>query len=350
MGMGQLANQAMGAQQAQCAADAGGAAARGLFVLRWARIEVLAEVAVAESGDGPLAPAQGAEQGGIAAQRMESAVTLAVAGEGAAKGGGQLTQRRADLCTGQRVQIAPVGRSTDLGPTRQIADGSAQGPPSALGFGLGHRTVGPQASVGRQALRWGGPLGAGSGWQWRRRRRCRLGAEDREGLGPVERVFHAQQVLEFVIGLLAVEAGQMLDADPFMAGEHVAPDLALEAGVHAPGLGGHRMAQEAHHVRALEGEQAVDDKGAIEAGQVFGVVEEQVGSVFTLGGGPVVEEPGKGLENLLPQRVGGCQQAVEQFQPVGLMLRVGQCLGLDGVWPPVRSCRKSAGSKLRPDA
>jgi hypothetical protein len=28
--------------------------------------------------------------------------------------------------------------------------------------------------------------------------------------------------------------------------------------------------------------------------------------------------------------VGGCQQAVEQFQPVGLMLRVGQCLGLDG--------------------
>src|SRR5688572_29053658 len=118
MGMGQLANQAMGAEQAQLAPDGGGATPCGLFVPGLSTIEVELEVAVAKSGDGPIAPAQYAQQWGINAQGLEGAVTPAIVSGGTAKGSGQLAQGSAHLRAGQRIEVTHVGRTADLGPAR----------------------------------------------------------------------------------------------------------------------------------------------------------------------------------------------------------------------------------------
>ncbi len=144
-----------------------------------------------------------------------------------------------------------------------------------------------------------------------------FGTEDREGFRPVERVFHPQQAAEFIIGLLSIESRDVLNTDPFMAAEHVAAHVPAEASVHLPGFEGYVVTEEAHNVGALEGAQAVDHKGAIGASQIARVSKEQVGGVFALGDGPVVEQIGKGFENLLPQGVSWRQQSVEQLQPVG---------------------------------
>src|SRR6266487_3899759 len=94
MGMRQLSNQAMGAQQAQLTAHRRGAAPRRLFVPWFAQIEQALQVAVAQSGDCPLAAAQCADQGRIGAEGMEATVALSVVGERTAQRRRCLSQRR----------------------------------------------------------------------------------------------------------------------------------------------------------------------------------------------------------------------------------------------------------------
>src|SRR6267378_4054122 len=331
MSMGQFANQAMGAQQAQLSSHGSGAAAGHLCVPRLTHIEEVLNVAVTEASDRPLAAAQGAKQEGVNAQRLECAIASSVVGQRTAKRADHLSQWSAPLRAGQCIQIPFVGRTADFGPTRQITDSPAQGLPGALRFLLWHASVNTHSQARSQAFGCRGGTTAG-----RRRPASRslgrgLGAKNREGLRPVDRVFHTQQVPEFVIGFLSIEASHMLNTNSFMASQHVAAHVPSEASVHSPGFDRHVVAQKAHHVRALEGAQAVDDKGTIGTGQIALVTKEQVGGVLTLRDGPVVEEIGKRFENLLPQWMSRCQQSVEQLQPVGLVLRVCQPLGTVGI-------------------
>jgi len=156
---GQLANQAMSPAQAPLAADGRRAAACGFFVPRWAGLEPGLEIAVAEPGDGPLSAAQSPQQGGLAAQRLKRTITTPVVSDGAAQRAGHLPQGRADVRTGERVQITLVGRPADLGPTGQIPDRPAQGSPGPLGFLFRHARVGAHAPLRRPTGRGRGGAG-----------------------------------------------------------------------------------------------------------------------------------------------------------------------------------------------
>src|SRR6266481_6447024 len=111
MGMRQLSNQAMGAQQSQLTADRRGAATCRLFVPWFAEIEQALQVAVAQSGDCPLAAAQCSEQGRIEAEGMEAPVASSLVGDRAAQWCRCLSQRGAHLSAGQGLQIPFVGRT-----------------------------------------------------------------------------------------------------------------------------------------------------------------------------------------------------------------------------------------------
>ncbi len=97
MSMGQFANQAMGAQQAQLSSHGSGAAAGHLCVPRLTHIEEVLNVAVTEASDRPLAAAQGAKQEGVNAQRLECAIASSVVGQRTAKRADHLSQWSAPL-------------------------------------------------------------------------------------------------------------------------------------------------------------------------------------------------------------------------------------------------------------
>src|SRR5678810_855273 len=103
MGMGQFANQAMGAQQAELAANASRASVCGLIIFGLTDIEEVLEVVVTKTGDGPVSTAQCVEQSGVFAQRLQGTVTVTLAGHGSAEGGGQFAQGSACLSAGQCV-------------------------------------------------------------------------------------------------------------------------------------------------------------------------------------------------------------------------------------------------------
>src|SRR6266542_2133043 len=278
MGVGDFAQKAVGAQQTQFTSHRSGASACHLFVARLTRIEQPLEVAVAQSGNGPLAPTERTEQSGVGGvERIESAVAVSIVSDGSAERCGRLSQRGAHKGASQRVKITLIGGAADFSPARQIGHASAQGPPGARGLALGHASGDSRPGIGRQALgRCGGPS-ARTGWQLDRRSWWGLGAINGEGFGPIHRILDAQEV------------------------------------------------------RTLEGAQAVEDKRAVNSGQVLLVVEEQVGGVFALGDRPVVKEVGKGFEDFLLQGMSWRQQTVEQLQPVGLQLRIGQLLSTAGI-------------------
>src|SRR6266508_57559 len=332
MGVGDFAQKAVGAQQTQFTSHRSGASACHLFVAGLTGIEQPLEVAGAQSGNGPLAPTERTEQSGVGGvERIESAVAVSIVSDGSAERCGRLSQRGAHKGASQRVKITLIGGAADFSPARQIGHASAQGPPGARGLALGHASGDSRPGIGRQALgRCGGPS-ARTGGQLERRSWWGLGAINGEGFGPIHRILDAQEVPEFVVGFLAVEPGPMFEADPFVTGQYIGPHVALEASVHTAGGNGHVVTQKAHDVRTLEGAHAVEDKRAVNSGQVLLVVEEQVGGVFALGDRPVVKEVGKGFEDFLLQGMSWRQQTVEQLQPVGLQLRIGQLLSTAGI-------------------
>src|SRR6185369_4975405 len=192
-----------------------------------------------------------------------------------------------------RVQITLVGRTADLGSAGQVHHGSTQWLPSALSFVVGHATVGLHTGLRRHTL-WGLSILVARVLEQRARRlRCGLGAEHGEGFGAIDGVFNPQEVGEFVVGLLAVEASQMFDADPLMPCDDVTADITVETSVYAAGFEWDMVPQETHHVRAAKSAQAVDDEGWINSSQLVLVIKDQVGGVFALSYGPVVEEMGK---------------------------------------------------------
>jgi len=91
--MRQLANQTVCPEQSQFASHGGGAATGEVLIPRLAGKEQSANVAVAEPGDGPLRAANGAQEGVVRAERMQSAVAAAVVGDGAAQWAGPFAPR-----------------------------------------------------------------------------------------------------------------------------------------------------------------------------------------------------------------------------------------------------------------
>jgi len=82
MGMRELANQSMCAQQTQLAPDCCGTATGRFFIPWLACIKSFLEVAIAQSCNRPLASAQGTEQGGISPQWLEASIASIGVGVG----------------------------------------------------------------------------------------------------------------------------------------------------------------------------------------------------------------------------------------------------------------------------
>src|SRR5260221_9470607 len=120
--------------------------------------------------------------------------------------------------------------------------------PLTRAWGLGGRLW------GGSAVRARGRGGSATGGGWRG-----FGAINGEGFGPIDRVFDPQEGGEFVVGFLAVEAGSMFEADPFVAADQIGGPLALAASIHLAGRQRHAVAEQAHEVRTLAGRETVQD-------------------------------------------------------------------------------------------
>ena len=75
----------------------------------------------------------------------------------------------------------------------------------------------------------------------------------------------------------------MLEADALVTRDGVAAHIPFEGPMHPAGFAGNGMAQKAPDVRAVEGAQAVEDKGRIQASQLAIVLEEEIGGVLRSG-------------------------------------------------------------------
>src|SRR5258708_3713860 len=116
MGMRQLANQSMFAQQTQLAPDCCGTATGRFFIPWLACIKSFLEVAITQSCNRPLASAQGTEQGGISPQWLEASIASIGVGDRATEWRDSLAERGTNLGTGQCVQITPIALTPNFRP------------------------------------------------------------------------------------------------------------------------------------------------------------------------------------------------------------------------------------------
>ena len=293
-----FAQQAVGSKQAQLPRDGAGSPPFGSRGADFGP-ELAAQVAVAQSVDRVFAPAHRTEQCGVfLSPRIERPMAASVLDHSAADAGADFAHRGFLRHTGQGFQITPVGRRRDLRAPPQLAHAALQGAPGFFPAGI--------------AL---------------------LGAIDAEVFGFVDRGFNAQDAAFFVIHLDGVAIDGVLDPNAFGPVFEIADDFAFEVRMDPSLDGGNRMAQEAHHVGAGEGAQAVMHQPGIERGQTGRVAEEQIRGVLTGAGSPVIGL-GNGAANFFVQRMGLVEQSPQQARPIGAQLLFEQSLGARGVLDP----------------
>ena len=236
--------------------------------------EMPSQVAVAQSVDRIFAPADRSQQGRVFfTPRIERAMAASIFDHGAADARAGFAGRGFVRHAGQRFQIPPVGCRRYLRPPPQLAHAALQGPPRFF--------------PARLAL---------------------FGAIDLELFGLVDRGFDAQHAAFLVIHLDRVAVDGVFDADAFGPVLEVADDFAVERRRRPPAGRRDVPAQEAHHVGAGEGAQAVMDQAGIECGQTRRVAEQQVGGILAGAGGPVIGLA-DGTADFPVQRMGLIEQA-----------------------------------------
>ncbi len=124
---GEFAEQAMGAQQAELACDASRLAA-AFHVIRGLAVQGLAEVTIAETGQGVFTANHSGEQLGVRRGKgiQSPATPAAMILDGAAELVRQAAQRRFGGHGGERFQVSPVGRVGELSPAGHVGHRLAQ--------------------------------------------------------------------------------------------------------------------------------------------------------------------------------------------------------------------------------